>query len=154
MFKTKVKDIMTKQVITADKNTNFFDVAQLMKKHDTGFIPIMEEKRVIGVITDRDMVIRGIANKEDSNTPIGKYITQEIIAVKPDTSIDIASHIMADKQVKRLLVIDDNELVGVLSLSDITNHNQKEALQALTGINRKHKKNYFEDNPEVDDFKL
>ena len=44
MFKTKVKDIMTKQVITADKNTNFFDVAQLMKKHDTGFIPLWKKK--------------------------------------------------------------------------------------------------------------
>ncbi len=154
MFHNKVKDIMTKKVISVSKDSSFFEVASLMAQNDIGFVPIVEGERIIGVITDRDMVIRGITNREDSNASIGKYMTQEVVFVKPNTPIEAASRLMADRQIKRLLVIDDGTLVGVLSLSDITNHNHKKAMKALAGIQKKHKKNYFSDNPEVDEFKL
>jgi len=154
MVKNKVKDIMTKKVISINKNETFLEAAILMKTHDIGFLPIMEDERVIGVITDRDMVIRGIANKEDYSSVISKHMTQEIISVKSNTSIDEASNLMAYKQIKRLLIMDGNKLIGVVSLADITNHNNKKALNALIGINKKHKENYSQDNPEVDDFYL
>lgn len=154
MPKMKVKDIMTKDVITAKKDTTFLEIAILMKRNDIGFIPIVEDNTVIGVITDRDIVIRGISNKENHNTMVGKYITQKVISVESSILIDEASDLMAKKQIKRLVVIDNDKLVGVLSLADITNCNNKKALEALTGINKRNKKVYFEDNPKVDDFKL
>lgn len=154
MFKNKVIDIMSKDVITAHKENTFHEVASLMKKYDIGFIPIVEKNQVIGVITDRDMVIRGLSNKENANAKIKKYMTEQVIAIEPSAKIEEASNIMACKQVKRLVVMDKDKLVGILSLSDITNHNDKKAINALIGINRKHNKNYLKDNPEIDDFLL
>lgn len=154
MFNQQVKDIMTKKVITANRHTTFNEVAKLMAKHDTGFIPIVDHDEIIGVITDRDIVIRGLSNRENYNCPVDKYMTHEVITIKPDASIDQASELMAQKQIKRLLVTDQGGLTGVISLADITNYNNKKALQALTGINKKNTKSYQDDNPSVDDFKL
>jgi CBS domain-containing protein len=154
MANNKVQDIMTKDVITVSRENTFHEVASLMKKYDIGFIPIISNNKIIGVITDRDIVIRGLSNKENANSKISKYMTENVIAIDPNATIDEASNLMACKQIKRLVVIDNDKLVGILSLSDIANHNNKKALEALTGINKKHKKNYLKDNPEIDDFPL
>lgn len=154
MLKNKAKDIMTINIITIDEDDTFLKASTLMKKYDIGFLPIMNEAIVVGVITDRDMIIRGIANKEDYNAKISKYMTQEIIFVDSNTSIEKASELMAEKQIKRLLIIDNNILVGIISLADITNHKNEKALVVLTEINKKYKKNHFSNNPKIDDFYL
>jgi CBS domain-containing protein len=154
MFRVKVKDIMSKKVITASKNDTFYKVATLMKENDIGFIPIVENNNPIGVITDRDIVIRGIANKENHDSKIGKYITTKVVTIDKNASINEASKLMAKKQLKRLLVTDNDQLVGVLTLFDITINNDNRALEALKGINKNHKNNFSDDNPDVDDFRL
>lgn len=154
MFRVKVKDIMTKKVITASKDDTFYKVAILMKENDIGFVPIMEDNNLIGVITDRDIVIRGIANKENHDSKIDKYITPKVVTIDKNASINEASKIMAEKQLKRLLVTDNDKLVGVLTLFDITINNENRALEALKGINKNHQINLSDDNTDIDDFKL
>ncbi|MDD4036018.1 MAG: CBS domain-containing protein [Bacilli bacterium] len=154
MFRVKVKDIMTKKVITASKDDTFYKVAILMKENDIGFVPIMEDNNLIGVITDRDIVIRGIANKENHDSKIDKYITPKVVTIDKNASINEASKIMAEKQLKRLLVTDNDKLVGVLTLFDITINNENRALEALKGINKNHQNNLSDDNTDIDDFKL
>jgi len=114
----KVNEIMTKGVVVCDKSTYVKDVGVKMKQYDIGFIPVSEDKDIIGVITDRDMVIRNAALDDE----IASYITPRVITIEPNADIEEAAKLMGQEQVKRLLVKEGKQLVGVVSFSDIINH--------------------------------
>lgn len=118
----KVKNIMTKDVVICDIKDTFKDVALLMLNYDIGFIPVKKDKKIIGVITDRDMVIYGIANK---NEEIKKCIHSALAVVNQNDDIKQCLKIMKKYKLRRLLVKDKNKLVGVISISDIINNYKK-----------------------------
>lgn len=133
----KVKDIMTKQVVTVTPEENVFQVAVKMKEHDTGFIPVVEQgDRLIGVITDRDLVIRGIAEKHPGSTAVEKVMTRGVKSVSANTLVDDAADLMAEYQVRRLPVTDRERLIGIISLGDLAVRNNfaDEAGEALSEI--------------------
>jgi len=118
-----VKEIMTTDCVCVTPQDNIYEAAVKMKQHDIGFIPIVEGKKLIGVCTDRDLVIRGYAEKHSGSTSITEVMTRECITCSPDTSLDEAAKIMSDKQIRRLCIVENGELVGVCAIGDLAVRN-------------------------------
>lgn len=115
----RIEHIMSRDLIVMDINSNIYDIAIQMKEFDIGFIPINKGNKIVGVLTDRDIVVKLLANKSEK---IEGYINKDIVKININNSIESAISLMGDKKVKRLLVEDNNKLVGILSLSDILNN--------------------------------
>lgn len=118
----KVKDIMSKNLIICSSDINVINISNIMKKYNIGFIPIEKKKKIIGVITDRDIVINIISNKVNNNSSIESYVNSNIIHIEENSSIDKCLNIMKENKVKRLIVVNKEKIVGVISLSDILNY--------------------------------
>ncbi len=114
-----INDIMSKKIIVGSTTNTLSEIAELMKKYDIGFIPIVDKNKLVGVITDRDIVINAISNNCSFNDLIDKYVVKNIISIDQNKSIDDALNLMALKKVKRLIVNDNNKISGILTLSDI-----------------------------------
>lgn len=116
----KVKDIMTKDVAYVNPATTVIEAAQLMQKHNVGSIPVCDQSGVIGIITDRDIVVRNIAHGNDPKvTPVKDVMTCEVASVAPDADIKDVFRMMSTSQIRRLPVLDNNKLVGIVALGDI-----------------------------------
>jgi len=115
-----VRDVMTKDVEYCTAVDNVYEVAVKMKELDVGAIPILDNNRLIGMITDRDLVVRGIAEKRTGSNQVTNVMSDELITVTPDTSLQEAANIMAEKQIRRLPVVENDQLVGILSLGDLS----------------------------------
>ena len=115
----KVKDIMSRDIATVNHHDNIFQAAVLMKEKNIGFVPVMDENHVVGTLTDRDLVIRGYAQKHSGSTKINEVMSPTIIAVSPETSLKEAAEKMAKEQIRRLLVIEQGHLVGIVALGDL-----------------------------------
>lgn len=120
----RVKDCMCTKTISATSDTSLTDIAKLMNEHDVGCIPICNnEKNVIGFITDRDIITRCVAENENCNqTKASDIMTKNVIKTTPDTEIDDATETMSTNQIKRLPVIENNQIVGILTIGDLANH--------------------------------
>lgn len=127
----KVRDAMHKGVEWVDPTTPVTRLAQLMREHDIGAIPIGENDRLIGMVTDRDIVCRGLAVGKDLKKLTARDVmTKGIVFCREDEEIDDATRTMELKQVRRLPVINgDKRMVGMLSLGDLSNSCDQE----LTG---------------------
>lgn len=146
----KIKDIMSKNIISCKLDSTIYDVAKLMKKYNIGFIPIIDNG-LKGVITDRDIVIKCIYNKDIN---IKSYINNNVISIDEDKDINNALKIMSKYKIKRLIVTKEKEIVGILSLSDILNYNNSnEIINTIKSIYEL-KDNYINNNNEIDDFYL
>ncbi|WP_274650493.1 CBS domain-containing protein [Paenibacillus humicola] len=137
-----VKEIMSKDCVTATTKDNIYELAVLMKQHDIGFVPIVEGKKLIGVVTDRDLVVRGYAEKHSGSSSVNEVLTHHIKTIEGGTSIDEAAKIMAENQIRRLPVVENGELLGVVSIGDLAVREifVNEAGDALSGISeQKHR---------------
>lgn len=123
-----INDIMSKKIIVGSTTNTLSEIAELMKKYDIGFIPIVDKNKLVGVITDRDIVINAISNNCSFNDLIDKYVVKNIISIEQNKSIDDALNLMALKKVKRLIVTDNNKISGILTLSDILGNYDNEIL--------------------------
>ncbi|RUT47852.1 CBS domain-containing protein [Paenibacillus anaericanus] len=134
----KVSEIMTTNVVTVTPRDNVYEVAVKMKEHDTGFIPVVEVDgdRLLGVITDRDLVVRGIAEKHPGSTAVEVVMTKGIKTASRDTSVEEAAELMAEQQIRRLPVTEGDRLVGIVSIGDLAIRTifADEAGEALTQI--------------------
>ena len=118
----KVKELMTRSVVTLKPYDTIKDAATLMFEHNVGGIPVVDdESHVVGYITDRDIVIRGIAQNNDAKTRLEDVMTTNLITVSPEDEIGSCTHVMSHRQVRRLLIVDENQkLVGILAMADIS----------------------------------
>ena len=152
---TKVKDIMSKNLIICSNDINVINISRIMKKYNTGFIPIKKNKKIIGVITDRDIVINIISNKVNNNSSIESYVNNNIIHIEENSSIDKCLNIMKKNKIKRLIVVNKEKIVGVISLSDILNcyDDLDKVIMVVKAIwyTTKNNDNY---KTEIDDFYL
>ncbi|MDU2243625.1 MAG: CBS domain-containing protein [Paenibacillus sp.] len=120
----KVSEIMTNDVVTVTPQDNVYEVAVKMKENDTGFIPVVEGgDKLIGVITDRDLVIRGIAEKRPGSTAVDEVMTKGIKTASRDMSVDEAAELMAQQQIRRLPVCEGDRLIGIVSIGDMAVRN-------------------------------
>ncbi|MEH7382395.1 CBS domain-containing protein [Bacillus sp. JJ1533] len=131
-----VRDVMSTDVEYCTPLDNVYEVAVKMKDLDVGAIPILENKKLIGMITDRDLVVRGYAEKRSGSSKVTDVMSEDLITCTADTSLEEASRLMAKHQIRRLPVVENEQLVGILSLGDLsTNHTSDQyAGDALSDI--------------------
>jgi CBS domain-containing protein len=116
----KVQDIMSKNVASVNPDTPLVEVAKIMKNMNVGSVPVIDGGRVVGIVTDRDIVIRDIAiGKNPNNATAKDVMTVGLSTANPDMDIHDAARIMAEKQVRRLPVVENGNLVGMLAIGDI-----------------------------------
>ena len=114
-----IRDVMTPNPRTVSPNDSIQSAARVMRDEDTGVVPVVDNGKPVGVITDRDIVVRAVAENRELNRPVRDFVTTELVAVHPDMSVQEATELMSEHQVRRLPVIDNNRLVGIVSIGDI-----------------------------------
>lgn len=131
-----IRDVMTREVITVTKQDNLYEIAVKMRDHNIGFVPVVEGNQAIGCVTDRDLVIRGYAEKHSGSTAVETAMSQPCITVSPDTSVQEAADLMAENKIRRLIVEENGQMTGVVAIGDLAvrQNLQQEAGAALSDI--------------------
>ena len=134
----KVSEVMTRDVQTVRPDEPVQQAASFMLSADAGSIPVTEGDRLLGMITDRDIAVRGVARGYGPDTPVRELMTGEVICVRMDDNVEEAATKMSEARVRRLPVIDDQEkLCGIVSLGDLSRETDDEtATQALEGVSQ------------------
>jgi CBS domain-containing protein len=137
----KARDIMTKNPDTATPATTVADVARMMRDLDIGIVPVLNSGKLLGVVTDRDITIRVTAEGLDPfDTSIEAFVSPNPVTVSPQDDVDKVRELMAEKQIRRVMVTDGDNLVGVVSIGDVaikdkaksSDSNVGEALQEIS----------------------
>jgi CBS domain-containing protein len=116
----KCREIMTRDVKTANREATLQEVAALMRDGDMGAMPIVEDGKLVGIVTDRDIVIRAIADGKDVSTKIGDVMTGEVFSVRENDFVFEAIRLMGEKQVRRVPIVNDkDELAGIIAMADV-----------------------------------
>ncbi|EJQ41992.1 CBS domain-containing protein [Bacillus mycoides] len=116
---TQVRELMSTHIVHCTPLDNVYEAAVKMKEESVGLIPVIENQQVVGLVTDRDLVVRGIAEKHPGSNQITNVMTTNIVSVSPDDSIEKATELMAQYQIRRLPVVESGQLVGMLALGDL-----------------------------------
>jgi CBS domain-containing protein len=118
LSKTVVRDIMSKQLISADPSTTLFQIAKLMEQ-GVGAILIKKDSIPAGIITDRDFAIKVAANKYSLDSTVDKVASYPLKTIKPDESVLKAAEMMASLKIRKLVVMDNQEIVGIITSTDV-----------------------------------
>lgn len=114
------KDVMTKDPATLGPEATLGEAATLMRQEDCGSIPIVDGGRLVGIVTDRDIVIRAVAaGKDVRSTRVSEVMSADPVCISPDTEVDEAANVMAERQIRRLPVVEDGKLAGILVIGQI-----------------------------------
>jgi len=118
----QIKDVMTTEVTTIEPNTRLDEIARIIRDEDIGAVPVAENDRLVGMVTDRDIVLRGVAEGDDAQQRTARDVmSAKILYCRDDQSLDEVLKNMGDMQVRRLPVIDrQDRLVGIVSLGDLS----------------------------------
>ena len=132
----RIREIMTTNVECVSPETSITDLAQKMKTLDVGFLGVCENDRLVGTVTDRDIVIRGIASERDINSVTAREImTHDVFWCYEDDDVKDVAEKMREKDVRRMLILNrDKRLVGVVSIGDIAQVEEGESGKTLRDI--------------------
>ena len=132
----KIKDVMTRQVDVISPDASIAEAAQRMRAGDFGLLPVGENDRMIGAVSDRDIVVRAVAEGKAADTRVREVMSEGILWAYDDDSVEDAVKIMSKHQVRRLPIINhDKRLVGIVALGDLAvNKELQPAAKALAGI--------------------
>ncbi|HEV2745931.1 MAG TPA: CBS domain-containing protein [Allosphingosinicella sp.] len=131
----KVSECMTSDVRTVTPEQPIREAAQFMLRADTGVLPVCEGGQLAGMITDRDIAVRAVAEGRGPDTPVRDAMTDDVLFVYEDQEVEDAAMLMSDRQVRRLAVKsrDGDQLVGIVSLADISRSEQGDAASVALG---------------------
>lgn len=116
----QVKQVMTKHIDSLPPNASLQAASTSMQKHNVGFLPVEKNGILVGVLTDRDITIHGVAKQLDPSTPIEQVMTKNVVIVHEEDDVSTAARIMEQKHIRRLIVLnEDEEISGIISLDDI-----------------------------------
>ena len=116
----KVSEIMTKEVIRLSVDDTAEYAAHLMKEHNIGAIPVDTQEKVVGILTDRDIVLRCIAENKDIKTQkVREIMTSNPVVAESNMDVNDAARIMSERQIRRLPIVQSNKLIGMVSLGDL-----------------------------------
>jgi len=138
----KIQDIMSPEPSTVTPDTPITEAARLMKDHNVGMLPVVESegsRRLVGVVTDRDIAIRHVAEGHLTDCPVREAMTDNVSTCKVDEDIDHVMTLMAEEQVRRIPIVDERgDLVGIVSQADIVleSGDGKKAERTLEQISR------------------
>jgi CBS domain-containing protein len=135
-----VKDLMTKNVVTIDANKTVFEAAVLMSEKDIGDLIVMEDNTPVGIVTERDFVRRVLAEGKSTDSKVSEVMTRPLKVIDPEAPIKEAARRMVNKRIRRLPVIKDNKLVGIITAADFARHLSKKTLtdDILEAMGRSH----------------
>jgi CBS domain-containing protein len=124
----QIRDVMTANPECVSEKDSLRDVARIMKNKDTGVVPVVNGRKIVGLITDRDIVVRGLAEgKNLENASVSELMTKQVRTVRDDASVNDALELMNSAEVRRVAVVNSNdELVGIVSLGDISIKSDKD----------------------------
>ncbi|QKY68937.1 CBS domain-containing protein [Lentibacillus sp. CBA3610] len=118
---TNVQDVMSKDIAVCRKEDTLHEAASKMKERNVGVIPVCSEnKELMGVITDRDLVLRGYAEKKADTTSVQEVMSDRLYHASPETSVQEAADMMAHEQIRRVPIVENGKLVGIVSLGDLS----------------------------------
>ncbi len=135
----KLKELMSRDVKVISPDMSIREAASQMRDGDFGMLPVGENDRMIGTITDRDIAIRGVAEGKDADTKVRDVMSEGISWAYEDDSVEAAARIMSERQVRRLPVVDrDKRLVGIVALGDfaVESSEVRPTAEALSGISK------------------
>jgi CBS domain-containing protein len=134
----KISEVMTREVATVRSDQSAQEAATFMLQGDAGSIPVTEGDRLIGMITDRDIAVRGVAKGCGPDTPVRDLMSEGLVCARENDDVEEVAMRMSEAQVRRLPVIDDSEnLVGIVSLGDLSRETEGEdAHVALEGVSQ------------------
>ena len=123
-----IRDVMTPNPECVSDKDSLRDVARIMKDQDTGVVPVVDGKKIVGLITDRDIVVRGLAAGRDlANTRVNELMTKDVRSVREDSTVQDALDLMGNAEIRRVPVVNgNNELVGIVSLGDIASQGNQD----------------------------
>ena len=123
----KIRDVMTPNPQTVSPNDTVQAAARIMVEEDTGAVPVVTDGHVLALVTDRDIVVRVVAEGGSFNRPVSDIATPQVICASPDMSTREASELMSEHQIRRLPVIENDRLVGIVSLGDLAVKENKDS---------------------------
>lgn len=115
----QISELMTADPQAANATDSLKTVAAQMQAGDFGSVPVLDGGKLAGVVTDRDIAVRGVAQGMSCDDPVSGVMTADPVCVAPDCDVDEAAQLMQDKQIRRLYVTDNDALVGVVALADV-----------------------------------
>jgi len=113
-----IRDVMTPNPTCVSPDDSIQSAARIMRDQDTGVVPVVENGRPVGIVTDRDIVVRAVA-EDQLGRPVRDIVTANIVAARPDMSTREAAELMGEHQVRRLPVVENDHLVGIVSIGDL-----------------------------------
>jgi CBS domain-containing protein len=114
-----IRDVMTPNPSCVSPEDSIQNAARIMRDMDTGAVPVVENGRPVGIVTDRDIVVRGVAEDGQLNRPVRDIVTSSVVCASPDMSTREAADLMSEHQVRRLPVVENERLVGIVSIGDL-----------------------------------
>ena len=120
--KTWVKQIMNNSVVSVDSSVTATDAAKMMEDTDVGAIVVLDNNMPVGIVTDRDFAIKVAAHSYPVDTPVRRIMSSPLISIDPDSDLWVASDLMSTRNVRKLPVIDDDKVVGIITSSDLVKH--------------------------------
>lgn len=133
----RVNEVMTRDVETIRPDQTAQQAASFMLKAEAGSIPVTEGDRLVGMITDRDIAVRGVAEGHGPDTPVRELMSTGVICARIDDDCEDVANKMSEAQVRRLPVIDDQDrLCGIVSLGDLARETDESAHEALEGVSQ------------------
>lgn len=134
----KVKDIMSREVASVTQEDSIEKAAQLMKQHNVGSIPVCSGNQVVGIVTDRDITLRSTSMGESAaQRKVGDVMSRDPVVGNPEMDVHEAAQVMSQKQIRRLPIVENNAMVGIVALGDISvqpnlQDNAQEALKNIS----------------------
>lgn len=134
----RVSEAMSRDVRLANPGQSIRDVAKIMAEIDAGAMPVQENDRLVGMITDRDIAIRAVAQGKGPDTPVRDVMsTEQVLYCYDDEDLDHVAKNMGDQRVRRLPVVNrEKRLVGIVSLGDVATNEKKAATKAVSGVSQ------------------
>jgi CBS domain-containing protein len=131
-----LRDIMTTNVVSVTSNQSVREAAALMSQHNIGSLPVVDNGMLTGIVTDRDITIRCTSQGMNPDSPVSQFMSTNLVSGNSTMDVHEAANLMAQQQIRRLPVVDNQQLVGMVALGDLatTQIYQNEASQALSSI--------------------
>ena len=132
-----IRDVMTSNPRTVSPQDSIQNAARIMRDEDTGAVPVVDNGRPVGIVTDRDIVVRAVAEGQ-LNRPVREIVSGDVVTARPDMSTKEAAELMSEHQIRRLPVVENDRLVGIVSIGDLAvkEGNEKRMGDALHDISQ------------------
>ncbi len=117
-----IKKLMDNSVMSVNSTVPAFEAAKLMENSNSGAIVVLENQVPVGIVTNTDLTVKIIAHSYPTDTPIRRIMSSPLISISPETDINTAAELLSSRKIRKLPVIDDDEVIGILIASDIAEH--------------------------------